>query len=148
MHCTYSQEMHIQEYIRESSSPDRKASFNKPVEGEGPSSSQFETRLVHFSIPLVALSSSFSKNRVSSLSFSSLFFSFPFFFHQCLGMVHKSAILLSVPPRCFTPFASTVSLFTRVLAPVFLSGSLLYIVITIFILPLLSLLSIPPIGIH
>ena len=51
-------------------------------------------------------------------------------------------------PRCFTPFASTVSLFTRVLAPVFLSGSLLYIVITIFILPLLSLLSIPPIGIH
>lgn len=72
--------MHIQEYIRESSSPDRKASFNKPVEGEGPSSSQFETRLVHFSIPLVALSSSFSKNRVSSLSFSSLFFSFPFFF--------------------------------------------------------------------
>lgn len=68
---------------------------------------------------------SFLKNRVSSL----------FLFHQCLGMVHKSAILLSVLPRCFTPFASTVSLFTRVLAPVFLSGSLLYIVITIFIPP-------------
>lgn len=122
--------MHVQEYIRESSSPDRKARFNKPVEGEELSSSQFETRNSPCPFFHPPLSSSFSNNRVSSLLLSSPFF------HQCLGTVHKSAILLSVPPRCFTPFASTsVQLFTRVLAPVFLSGSLLYIVITIFILP-------------
>lgn len=80
------------------------------------------------------------------LSFSLAFSSCASFFHECLRMVHKLAILETrVSSPLFSYFLSPLSApllplclaFYAVLTLVFLSGRLLYIVITIFILPLL-----------